>query len=193
MLNNHLLRWLYRRQRNMIRINPVVGQAKEMDDDHRKFIHSAFMVLGSIIVASLIFISGCIHSRPAFSSTDIDMQAICQIESGCRTDAVGSAGDIGAYQITPILLEDFNNFSALTNGPQYDMEDMFDGGNNFEVAHWYITERIPFLLKTLYQPVTRRNILICYNAGIRAVVRNKIPRTTMRYLRKYEKLTRISL
>jgi soluble lytic murein transglycosylase-like protein len=112
----------------------------------------------------------------------IDMAKIAMIESSNNPKAVGKGDDIGLYQITPILLEEYNQRtkSAITKA------ELFDPAVNTKIATWYISKRIPQLLKHYGIPITTEAIIVCWNAGINTLVKNKpIPDVTRRFLEKY--------
>lgn len=58
MLNYSELRTRYKLLRN----NEPIGQAKEMDEDHKKFWHSALIVIGCMLMCLALFIGGCWNS-----------------------------------------------------------------------------------------------------------------------------------
>jgi len=120
---------------------------------------------------------------------EINLSAIKQIESSGNPFAYNErSGAIGLYQITPICLKEWNTFAK--GGCQYTIFDLADPAVNSKIAHWYLNNRIPQMLEYYRKPVTIRNILISYNAGISYVVENKkLPRETRNYLKKYNRLT----
>ena len=116
----------------------------------------------------------------------INLAVIEQIESSGNPKAIGNGNDIGSFQITPILLKEYNRLT----GHHLQRKDLFDHTINLSIAQWYIEERIPQLLKHYNKPVTIENIIICYNAGISYVAHNKpIPTKTKQYIKKYKDLT----
>jgi soluble lytic murein transglycosylase-like protein len=124
------------------------------------------------------------HST-AYAGSRIDMQKIAKIESSGNPLAIGKGGDIGLYQITPVLLKDYNNFHSI----KYSRLQLFNATINTQIAQWYFEIRIPQLLRHFKIPVTQRNILICYNSGINTLVKNKkLPEITRKYLIKYNNL-----
>jgi soluble lytic murein transglycosylase-like protein len=70
------------------------------------------------------------------------------------------------------------------------MSDLYDVKLNKKVAVWYLTRRIPQMLRAKGKPVTVENILIAYNAGIGRVVKGIKPSETRQYLKKYQKLAK---
>jgi soluble lytic murein transglycosylase-like protein len=123
------------------------------------------------------FILSCMTSS---ARAEINMYKIAQIESGGNPLAVNKQdGGRGLYQIMPILLKEYNNFHKV----KYVSNDLFNVKINTEIARWYLTKRIPQMLRYYHKEV---NIIICYNAGISYVAYNKrIPKITERYLKKY--------
>ena len=113
----------------------------------------------------------------------IDINRIVKIESNGNPLAYNKKdGDIGLCQITPICLKEWNNFHPKE---QYTSNDLFNPVINLKIAEWYLEKRIPQMLKYYKCEVNTMNILICYNAGIKAVVKGYIPLITKRYLMKY--------
>lgn len=123
----------------------------------------------------------------------INMQKISTIESNNNPDIISHGGDYGLFQISKPVLVDFkrqfdNCGPVCLNIPAvaWQMPDMLNPTNNTEVAEWYLTQRIPEMLRHYHKPVTTRNIIIAWNAGISYVIKNKrLPKTTINYLRKY--------
>lgn len=115
----------------------------------------------------------------------IDMDIIKSIESGGNPYAISSVGARGLYQIMPITLREFNNF----NETSYTVDDLFNSEINSNIANWYMFERIPQMLRHFKKPVTLRNILWAYNAGIGNVVKDRMPDQTKNYIQKYERLS----
>ena len=111
---------------------------------------------------------------------DVDMDIIAEIESSGDPLAYNSRTKAtGKWQITPICLADFR----IYNNTQYTLKDMFNQGNCYEVAFWYLNKRIPQMLRYYECPVTVDNILICYNWGIGHLVNgDKLPKETEDYI-----------
>jgi hypothetical protein len=119
-------------------------------------------------------------------AVEIDHERICQIESNCNARAkreTSTDRSYGLYQISPIVLEEWNNFHPRH---QYPIESLFDPYVNYTIYNWYMNKRIPQMLKHFGKPDTVRNRIIAYNAGISYVAHDKpIPSITKRYLRDY--------
>jgi len=120
----------------------------------------------------------------SLASADVDMDIIAEIESSGDPLAYNPGSKAtGAWQVTPICLADYNNY----NNTQYTLKDMFNQGDCYEVAFWYLNKRIPQMLRYYGRPVTIDNILICYNFGIRGIVNgDKLPKETKDYLMRYK-------
>lgn len=133
---------------------------------------------------ALIFL--LIFNSPASAKELIKMKSISLIESSNNFSAFNSRTSArGLYQITPICLKEYNNFHKV----KYSEEDLFNAEINTTIASWYINERIPQMLRHYKKPITTRNILISYNAGISYVAKNKkLPEETERYIKRYEKI-----
>lgn len=122
----------------------------------------------------------------------INMNKIMMIESGGNPLLKEKWGGVGLFQITPETLYDFNDSTRSECGPDcwnikgLTMDQMFNPKYNRIVADWYLNQQIPSMLKHFHKKVNTRNIIIAYNAGISYVVHHKkLPKTTIKYLRKY--------
>jgi len=118
----------------------------------------------------------------------INLEIIKQIESSGKPEAFNEVSKArGLYQITPIVLKEWNNF--FPKG-KYSEDDLFNPEINEKIASWYINDRIPSMLKYFKKPVTLDNVLISYNAGIDYVVHNRnLPKETNDYISKYNNLS----
>lgn len=123
-----------------------------------------------------------------FANELINMKIIAKIESNNNPFAYNHKSKaIGIYQITSICLEDYNNY----HNKKYKIIDLFNPKINYEVAYWYLNIRIPQMLKYFKIKDTIKNRLICYNAGINYLMKNKfLPKETINYIEKYFKLQR---
>lgn len=141
--------------------------------------------LAFALVLACAFIGGTVSAKD--SPQSVNMEAIKAIESGNRPDAFNKrSGAVGLFQITPIVLEEYNRNTSFNN-PNIEQQDLYDPDVNRMVATWYVKVRIPEMLKHFGRPVTVRNVLVCYNAGIRYVVEDReLPEETYAYLQKYE-------
>lgn len=139
---------------------------------------------GLILLAVIFYIflfQGC---GPA-AADEIDLNKIMMIESSGNPLAWRKADDSrGLYQVTPICLKEFNNFHSK----KYTKNDLWSPAINREIAEWYLTVRIPQMLKHYKIPDTVNNRLIAYNSGISCLVKNKpLPKITKRYIEKYQR------
>jgi soluble lytic murein transglycosylase-like protein len=125
------------------------------------------------------------HSS-AFAGNRIDLQRIISIESSGNAKAYNAFSKArGLCQITPICLQEYNNFHNI----KYNLADLFNPEINKLIASWYLEIRIPQLLQHFKIEATQRNIIICYNAGIGTLTKNKtLKEETRNYIIKYEKL-----
>lgn len=118
---------------------------------------------------------------------EVSLEAIKQIESGGRADAIGDNGDsVGLYQISYICLKEYNIYHIKA---PISPAELRSPESNRKVAEWYVGVRIPQMLKARGHSVTIHHILIAYNCGISCLDRTSLPSTTIRYLAKYEQLT----
>ena len=117
---------------------------------------------------------------------DINMDVIAQIESSGNPLAVNkTSGAIGLHQIMPKgkkgALDEWNNFHPKE---RHNNEDLYDKNVNSKIAHWYMNDRIPKMLKHFKHQDTPENRLIAYNAGISRVGK-KHPKESSDYIKKY--------
>jgi len=113
----------------------------------------------------------------------INLSAIAMIESSGNPAAIGRTGDSGLFQITDAVRTEYNK----RTGARITTADLFDARTATTIADWYLHKRIPEMLRYYKKPVTARNIIIAWNAGIRYVVRDEpLPRITEQFLKKYE-------
>lgn len=136
---------------------------------------SLTLIIGALL---LVFCAGTAHAQV------IDIKKIILIESSGNPWAHQKADDSrGLMQITPIVLKEWNNYHATE---RYTLQDLWNQVVNVKIGKWYLEKRIPQMLRAYKKPVTEKNILISYNAGIFYVVKNRpIPNITRKYLKKY--------
>ena len=116
----------------------------------------------------------------------INLQAIARIESGGNPLAVSKAGAIGLYQLMPCVLQEYNTRFGL----RLSKKDLYNPEVNTKIASWYLSKRIPQMLRFYKKEVSAKNVLWAYNAGIGNVVKGRMPLETQNYLKKYSKLTK---
>lgn len=137
----------------------------------------------AILAITVMGLQGC--SDEAFAVERVDMDAVMRIESSGNPKAFNERSKaIGLFQITPIVMQEYNerNWDDDINA-----QDLYDPDINRMVATWYMNVRIPQMLNYYKVPDTVTNRLISYNAGIRyAVEGRQLPEETMGYLQKYE-------
>ena len=130
------------------------------------------MLLQSIVVAEA-------------SDVYVDMQRIRTIESSGNPRAYNVSSQArGLYQITPIVVKEWNNYHPRD---KHTVEQLFSSSINSKIAHWYMNHRIPQMLRYYGVEDTVDNRLVCYNAGVSYVVGNGkvLPSETVGYIRKY--------
>lgn len=115
----------------------------------------------------------------------MDMDRIMMIESSGNPNAWRKQDDsIGLFQITPIVLKEWNNFHPNL---QLSKKDLWNPNINLTIAVWYMNDRIPSMLRHYKIEDTEENRIIAYNAGISYLVNKKpIPEITQRYIKKYQ-------
>ena len=125
-----------------------------------------------------------IFGHSAYANGMVDMNIIRKIESNGNARAWNKKEDgRGLYQINPICLKEWNNYHPKE---QYTADDLWNANINTKIAKWYLEVRIPQMLRYYGLEVNTRNIIIAYNAGIKAVIEGYVPTTTKKYLEKYE-------
>ncbi len=118
---------------------------------------------------------------------EIDLHVIAQIESSGNPNAYNpSSKATGLYQITPICLKDFN---LNARSGHFSLEEMKDPNKAKIVASWYFFKRLPGLIQHLGYESNEETLLIGYNCGPKCVKRQKLPKQTQDYLKKYRRLT----
>jgi len=98
---------------------------------------------------------------------EIDLNIIRHLESRGNPFAVSKAGCIGQYQISKSVLKEYNKFHNST----YSTGHLFIPSINRRIALWYLTKRIPQMLRYYKLPTSLLYILASYNWGIGRVVK----------------------
>jgi hypothetical protein len=136
-----------------------------------------------IVIILAIFIFLMVQSRA--QAEEIDLDKIETIESSGNPLAHNKRDDSrGLYQITPVCLKEYNNFHVK----KHSMNDLWSPSINKEIAVWYLTVRIPQMLKHYGIEDTAENRIVAWNAGISYLVKNKpLPKITQDYIKKYQR------
>lgn len=107
------------------------------------------------------------------------------IESNGNAKAISIKDAKGIMQITEICLSDYNKI----NNTNYTEDDLFIVDINKTIANWYISKRIPQLLKEHKIKINVMNVLICYNGGINTCLEYQktkyLNKETQDYINKY--------
>lgn len=129
----------------------------------------------------VLLVFGCARAQ---ASVEMDMTKIAMIESSGNPGAWNKKDDsIGLFQITPIVLKEWNNFHPKE---QFTRSDLWNPAINHVIADWYMNKRIPQMFKHYGIEDSVRNRIVAYNAGISYLVKGKpIPQITKNYLKKY--------
>ena len=123
-------------------------------------------------------------TKPTQLSLPIQMEIIKALESSGNPNAYNRGSHAtGLYQITPICLDDFNQFGSIN--VFYDLEDMYDPKKNKQVATWYMNQRIPQLLNYYGYDDTVQNRLVSFNCGVGCIGRESLPLETTNYVKRY--------
>lgn len=157
-------------------------------EESAKAIFSSLILTICIMLALTVFIIG-VFETPGHTQ-DINLDIIADIESNSNPVAYNEgSGAIGEYQITAIVLQDFNE----QLDQHYKVEEMYKTIKSHIVANWYVNYRIPDLLNYYNIPDNLTSRLIAYNWGIRGLKHwfkngshwNRLPIETRRYIKKY--------
>lgn len=136
----------------------------------------------SILGIAIFFLSLFLIS--SVWADEIDFSILAKIESNNNPKAISYKNCIGTYQISTAVLYEYNTY----NKTEFTQMDLFYHDTNYRIARWYISERIPQMLKWYNKPVTIDNILWSYNAGIGNLVKGIRPKETRNYIKRYMKL-----
>jgi len=145
-----------------------------------------------LIFGSTVFAN---NNTPTKIKKNVSANSIERIEDKIILDVIGhiesshnalaenkDSGARGYYQITKICLKEYNNFHKV----KYSYDDLFNKDINEKIASWYLYKRIPQMLKYFKKDINIENVLICYNAGINYVVKNKkLKNETKNYIKSY--------
>ena len=97
---------------------------------------------------------------------------IIQAESSGNPNVIGSAGEIGLYQISPILLKDYNSHLKKNFVKS---EYLFRPYVNEMIARWQLNNIIN-ALKKHNLPIDKAHICFGYNSGIGNMIKYPVPR-----------------
>jgi soluble lytic murein transglycosylase-like protein len=122
----------------------------------------------------------------------LNVQRIISIESSGNPHAYNKgSGAIGLMQITPIVLEEWNQHNKQVAL----ITDLYTPYCNVQIGKWYLNRIENHYCKVWNIPPTIDNILIGYNYGISNLKNwyraganyKKLPRETRNYLKRYNK------
>lgn len=136
---------------------------------------------GLVVVVFSFLLPLLVMASPALG--EVNLEIIKQIESNGNPKAVGKAGEIGLYQISPICLRHYNENHHGTWQTTYASRSLFNSNVNKRVAQWY------FDWLQMEKGLTDRDAIIAYNFGYGNLMAGKeLPQTTKDYLKKYKAL-----
>jgi len=176
--------------RRILRCMNIKGRdlsRKPLVYDDSSLFNALCPIVAIILAALIIFIVW--SCRDEVFAFEMDMDVIAHIESSGNPLAWNKNEDSrGLYQITPILLKEWNNFHPKRSlAPS----DLWNPAVSYTVAYWYLNVRIPQMIKLLGKMDTIENRIIAYNAGVNYVKTGKeIPPITKRYIDKYVRLSK---
>ena len=138
---------------------------------------------GLKILYCLIIMLNILNITKCYATEMVDMSIIAIIESNNNPLAYNrKSGARGMYQITEICLKDYNAWHPTAKMP---VNALFKPVEARKVAEWYLSIRIPQMLRYYGLNDTLENRLICNNAGIGNLVKGIIPKETRNYILKY--------
>lgn len=112
-------------------------------------------------------------------SPTVNMEALCEVESGCRSFAIGDGGRaLGAFQLHAGAVKDVNSL-LKTN---YSHDEAMDEAKGRAIADAYVNKVIPHYLRHYRLPDTLENRLTAYNRGLKAVKKGQ---TASAYIQRY--------
>ena len=156
-------------------------------------------IFSSVLMLLLIFVNiscyapNLVSKKSIYTPNKTNLDAYYQtnpliieiIESNGNTKAVSFKDAKGIMQITEICLNDYNKI----NNTNYTEDDLFIADINKNIANWYISKRIPQLLKEHRIKTNVMNVLICYNGGINECLKYQktkyLNKETQDYINKY--------
>ena len=135
-----------------------------------------------ILLAIFFLVTACFAKELDW---DRLIPAIIQIESGGDPNAVSDRGAIGLMQITPIVLEEYNNWIKGSVVPLW-KEKLYEPHINEFIGTWYLHRLKDHYLKDNY---TLERLLAAYNGGITRLRKvnydvKKMPRETRNYVKR---------
>lgn len=138
----------------------------------------------TLILISLILLAGC--DRDPVYAEEVNLDIISQIESNGNPLAYNKrTGASGEFQIMPCVVEEYN---ARHKASRIAFKAVFNPVVARTVANWYLSVRIPQMLRYYGLPNTLENRLRAYNSGIGTLVKGRYPQETRDYVKKYHRL-----
>jgi len=165
-----------------------------------------------ILITALILFLLCLWLASAIrveGADEIDwdrlVAAIIKVESNGNSNAIGSSGEIGLMQVSPIVLLEYNEVNDNYVYPIYyipkgvdrlpyleklfrklSLEQLYEPNINKYVGTWYLHRLKDHYLKENY---TIERLLAAYNGGITRLRKvnydvSKMPKSTRRYVKK---------
>lgn len=105
------------------------------------------------------------------------LHAVAERESGWRPWVIGGVGEVGLFQITSGVLDDFNRAHQTVNTGQ----DLLDPYINTVIGAWYLYEELPRIIRYGGMPVTVGNVLMAYNGGPGNLIRGTVSSAARAY------------
>lgn len=139
------------------------------------------------IIVCAVFL-GLMYSKAYGEDIDWDklVASVIQIESGGNPDAIGTSGEIGLMQITPIVVREWQNFCykmKIGTCSLKEANELFNPTINKRIGTWYLKR-----LHNHYGFKTVEEVVQAYNCGPTRAKTGKIPKSTIRYRKKVMKI-----
>lgn len=151
-------------------------------------LQSAIILVVCIVLTGVIFLCSSCGVTPC-PAEEIDLKIIAQIESNNNPLAYNKrTGASGMYQLMPCVVEEYN---ARHTAPKIAFKAVFSPIVAQTIANWYLSIRIPQMLKHYGLKDTIENRLRAYNSGIGMLAKGRYPTETRNYVKKYKKLARL--
>jgi len=144
-------------------------------------------ILNICLIIAVLLSAGTSYASDSCEQT---MEKVAYIESSGLDGAYNlKSSACGRWQVTQVCLDEYNEY----NKTNIKLGEMFVRSTCYKVAYWYLSRRIPQMIRYYHLPDTIEGRLICYNAGIGRYVeytRNHVtlPDETVIYLEKYRTL-----
>lgn len=169
-------------------------EIEALKEQPAKDIGQDMAVLAAGVVTFLIIVFSLFIGNA--DAAQVNMDAIKHIESSGNPAAWNKRDDSrGLYQLREVVVKEWNNYHPHE---QHTFEDVWNPQINEKIATWYMTKRIPQMLRYYKIDDTKEHCIIAYNWGIGNLTKwvrsgsesNRLPHVTKKYLMKYAEINR---